>query len=76
MAKRSVRKRTARSKSPPSQLQHSAELTPLAVAFREFNAARVRDEFVRTQPQVLIAVEEFETAKTVSQRVLDAKVCI
>lgn len=44
--------------------------------YREFDAARLSKEIAQEAGRVRETVEQYERAKTVSQRVLDAQVCV
>jgi hypothetical protein len=58
----------------PAAVQATPTLQP--IAFRDFDPARVDEEFVRAEAKVQTAVEHYESAKTVSKRVLEARVCV
>lgn len=50
--------------------------TSQAIAFRDFDPERVDEEFVSVETKVQTTVDHYESAKTVSKRVLEARVCV
>lgn len=64
----------------PSEARESPATTETAqsapVEFRAFDPSRVDQEFVGTEAKVQTAVADFESAKTVSARALEARVCL
>jgi hypothetical protein len=84
MAKRPERARdempTEQHAAPPvpaaPAVTPSSQPTSQPIAFRAFDAARIDAEFVSAEAQVQTAVDHYESAKTISQRVLDARVCL
>jgi hypothetical protein len=46
------------------------------VKYREFDEPQIAKEIVKGATEIRAAIEHYENAKTVSQRVLDSEVCI
>ena len=75
MAKRPERAQKEMSNEPAPAVASPAA-SAQSIEFRPFDAQRVDEEFVSAEAQVETAVEHYESAKTVSQKVLDARVCL
>lgn len=76
MARRPKSANEAPTQSPTPSGPAATGQTSQAIAFRDFDPERVDEEFVSVETKVQTTVEHYESAKTVSKRVLEARVCV